>query len=184
MGSMSDDAAIDQTTGRVDGEQRKALAKPVLDDLVAWLERERPIVTANRMETAMGYIERQWIPLTRFLDDGTLRLDNNPSELALRHQVVGRKNWLFCATDGGGYDNAIVVSLIASCKMHDVEPWEYLRDILVLLPEWPVHRALELAPLHWQETRQKPEVVEIYDRRQLLGRVHRPKDVQISDPSA
>ncbi|MEZ4226702.1 MAG: transposase domain-containing protein [Polyangiaceae bacterium] len=49
-------------------------------------------------------------------------------------------------------------SLLASCRMHDVEPWSYLRDLLCLLPDWPAHRLLELSPLHWTATAQLPEV--------------------------
>ena len=112
------------------------------------------------METALGYVERQWTPLTRFLHDGTLRLDNNPSELALRHQKVGENNWIFCATDVGAEWNATVVSPIASCRMHDVEPYAYLRDVLSLLPAWTHTRTLELAPANWKETAQRPEVQE------------------------
>jgi hypothetical protein len=44
------------------------------------------------------------------------------------------------------------VSLIASCQLHGIEPWAYLRDLFCLLPGWPRRRVLELAPLHWNET--------------------------------
>jgi transposase len=74
------------------------------------------------IEVALGYFERQWVPLTRFLDDARVRLDNNPSELELRHEVIGRHNWLFCASDDGADWNATAVSLIASCRIHDIEP--------------------------------------------------------------
>ena len=125
---------------------------------------------SSTIERALGYLQRHWQALTRFLDDGRLRLDNNPSELELRHQVVGRKNWLFCATDGGANWNAVVVSLIASCRLHDIEPWAYLRDVLTLLPAWNQTRSLELAPAYWQKTREQPETCELLKRLQLLGR--------------
>ncbi len=47
--------------------------------------------------------------------------------------------------------------------MHDVEPWRYLRDILCLLPSWPAHRMLELAPLNWKATAELPEVQKTLD---------------------
>ncbi len=94
--------------------------------------------------------------LTRFLEDGRIRLDNNPSELELRHEAVGRKNWLFCATDNGAEWNATVVSLIASCRMHDIEPWAYLRDVLTLLPVWLKSQVIELAPAFWRATLARP----------------------------
>jgi transposase len=164
------DASVDPATGLVDAARRKALAEPVLRDLATWLESERPkLVPSSPIEVAMGYIQRQWTGLTRFLDDGSLRLDNNPSELELRHQKVGAKNWLFCATDGGAKWNAVVVSLIASCRMHDIEPHAYLRDVLSLLASWKMDRILDLAPVNWRQTLQKPETQQELKRRQLIG---------------
>ena len=80
------------------------------------------------------------------MDDGRLRLDNNVSGVELRRQVVGRHNWTFCGSDDGAEWNAIATSLIASCQMHDIEPWAYLGDVLTLLPAWPRNAVLELAP--------------------------------------
>ncbi len=132
----------------------------------------------RRSRGALGYLERHWVALTRFLDDGRLRLDNNPSELELRHQVVGRKNWLFGATDGGATCNAITVTLIASCRIHGIEPWRYLRDVLTLLPAWDRTKVLSMAPAQWRETRQQTQTRQLLDSRQLLGRgaVHEDED--------
>jgi hypothetical protein len=66
--------------------------------------------------------------------------------------VVGRKNWLFVGSDEAGDVNAAFVSLLASCQLHRIEPWAYLRDLLVLLPRWPASRVLELAPVNWRKT--------------------------------
>lgn len=163
------DAAVDPVTSVVDATKRKALAQPVLDDFLAWIRQERlKLIPHSPIEVAMGYIERQWVGLTRFLDDGALRLDNNPSELALRHQKVGQKNWLFCATDGGAEWNAVVVSLLSSCRMHGIEPLAYLRDLLILLPSWPKSRVLELAPANWRETLEKPETQQKLKGLQLI----------------
>jgi transposase len=173
-------------SGALDANKRKALAEPVLASLKSWLTDERPKLNVpSTIERALGYLQRHWEALTRFLDDGRLRLDNNPSELELRHQVVGRKNWLFCATDGGASWNAIAVSLIASCRIADVEPWAYLRDVLTLLPAWNQRRTIELAPARWQETRKQPETRELLDRRRLLGRgaAHQADDAAPSSAS-
>ena len=157
--------------GTVDADKRKAFSSTLLSSLRQWVNAERPLLTApSTIERALGYLERHWTALTRFLDDGRIRLDNNPSELELRHQVVGRKNWLFCATDGGASWNAIAVSLIASCRLHDIEPWAYLRDVLTLLPAWNHTRAIELAPAYWDQTREQPKTLELLKQRQLMGR--------------
>jgi hypothetical protein len=59
---------------------------------------------------------------------------------------------LFVGTDDAAEVNAAFVSLLASCQLHDVEPWAYLRDLFCLLPGWPVRRVLDLATLNWKKT--------------------------------
>jgi transposase len=106
-----------------------------------------------------------------------LRLDNNCSEAELRRQVVGRANWTFCGSDDGAAWNATATSLIASCRLHDIEPWAYLRDVLTLLPTWPNRDVLQLAPKFWNHTRQQPETQQRLAAARLLGRfdeVHAP----------
>lgn len=179
------DKATNPLTDLVDGPKRRELALPVLARLSDWVARERPTCTPHSpIEKALGYLERQWTPLTRFLEDGALRLDNNPSELALRHQKVGENNWIFCANDAGAEWNATVVSLIASCRMKDVEPYGYLRDVLTLLPAWPTSRVLELAPANWKETAQRPDVLEQLKRLQPLVRLRTHVEGSTSPASA
>lgn len=161
----------DPATGLTDGAKRKALSAPIIEELYRYVEAERPLVAdGTPIAQAFGYLINQREPLSRFLDDGRLRLDNNPSELALRSEVVGRKNWLFCGSDSGVKWNTTVVSLIASCKLHDIEPWGYLRDVLTLLPCWPQDRVVELAPKYWNETLLRPETAERLAMLRLLGR--------------
>jgi hypothetical protein len=102
--------------------------------------------------TAIRYGLNQWRELGRFLDDAAVPLDNNASERSLRRVAVGRKNWLFVGNDDAGAVNAGFVSLLASCQMHGLEPWAYLREVFSLLPRWPRSRVLELAPASWKQT--------------------------------
>ena len=89
------------------------------------------------MAAALNYANNQREALQRFLEDGRIPIHNNDSERALRRQAVGRKAWLFVGSDDGAFANATFVSLLASCQMHRVEPWGYLRDLFILLPSWP-----------------------------------------------
>lgn len=147
----------DPRTGQTDGRKRKRLAAPIIQELYRYVDAERPrLVAGTPIAEAFGYLVNQKQPLLRFLDDGRLRLDNNPSELQLRAEVVGRKNWLFCGSDAGVEWNTTVVSLIASCRLLGIEPWAYLRDVLMLLPGWRKSRVLELAPRYWRATRSRP----------------------------
>lgn len=145
-------------------EQRRLRAQPLLGAFRGWLEAESLVVLPRSpMASAIGYALNQWGALCRFLDDGRLRLDNNRSELELRRQAVGRKNWLFVGSDEGAEWNTVVVSLIASCALHGLEPWSYLRDVLILLPGWSRDRVLELSPKRWKQT------LEQTDARQRLA---------------
>lgn len=152
------DVARDLDSGVVDAAVRAKHARPVLRKLFAWAKDE---VTRHSesapIRKALSYLINQRVPLERFLDNGQMRLDNNISELELRREVVGRKNWTFCGSDNGAVANAIITSLVASCEMHAIEPWAYLRDVLTLLPAWSQTRVLQLAPKCWEKTRQQPE---------------------------
>jgi transposase len=105
------------------------------------------------MRTAFGYCVRQRDALTRFLDDGRLRLDNNPSESALRKVVIIRDSALFAGSDDHASSAGHIMSLIAMARLHDLNPEQYLRDLIRVLPYWPRERYLELAPKFWSATR-------------------------------
>lgn len=155
--------------GVIDGEKRARLARPVLAQLLAWVRRElRATKQGTPIHTALGYIKRQRRALLRFLDDSRLNLDTNLAEGALRREAKGRDNWLFCASDEGARWNSVVVTLIASCQMHGLEPWAYLRDVLTLLPVWDQTRALELSPKHWEATRARPATRDLLSRLRLI----------------
>jgi transposase len=164
------DAAKDGD-GVVDGVRRKELALPILNALDRFAEEERAHINPeSRLAKALNYLDNQREGLRRFLDDGRLRLDNNLSELELRREVVGRKNWLFCGSESGVVVNETCVSLIASCALHDVDPLAYLHEVLLLLPTWPAEEMIELAPLRWGATRQRDDVVATLAERSLLDR--------------
>ena len=67
---------------------------------------------------------------------------------------------MFVGSEDGARANTVFVSLLASCAMHRIEPWAYLRDLPCLLPSWPKQRLLELAPFHWAATSARPDVQE------------------------
>jgi transposase len=132
---------------------RQRDSRPVVERFFAWCDAEAErVLDQTPIARGIGYARNQREALTRFLDDPRLPVHNNASERALRREVVGRKNWLFVGSDEAGDVNAAFVSLLASCQLHRIEPWAYLRDLLVLLPRWPASRVLELAPVNWRKT--------------------------------
>ena len=137
---------------------RRAKSAPLVDRLFEWCDVEADrVMDESPLSTAIGYARNQRVALRRFLDDGRLPLTNNISELNLRRQVLGRRNWLFVGSDEGALVNTVFVSLLASARLHDIEPLAYLRDLLCLLPSWPRQRLLELAPAYWKQTFEQPE---------------------------
>jgi transposase len=132
--------------------ERRRLALPVLEGFKAWLDIESlEVLPKAPIADAFGYVRNQWGALTRFLDDARLKLDNNAAERQLRRVAVGRKNWLFAGSDDGAERACVLYSLVASCKLHGVNPWEYLRDVLVRVADHPARDVLALSPLRWKK---------------------------------
>jgi hypothetical protein len=105
------------------------------------------------LRSALGYCVRQKDALMRFLDDGRLEMTNNRSERELRRVATGRHAWLFIGSDDHGQAAGNLMTLIASARLHKLDPEEYLRDLFRVLPCWPSDRYLELAPRYWRQTR-------------------------------
>jgi transposase len=132
---------------------RSATARPIVEQFFAWCaELQSTALDETPLAKAIGYATNHQSAFERFLDDGRLPIHNNWSELQLRRQVIGRRNWLFVGSDDGAEVNTVFVSLLASCGLHQLEPWTYLRDLFCLLPGWPKRRVLDLAPAYWKKT--------------------------------
>ncbi len=114
----------------------------------------RPLTPGRNLATkALGYAINQETELRRVLDTPTLPLDNTRAERAQRKIVVGRKNWMFYGSDTHAEAAAAIFSLIASCRLHRIDPFAYFDEVLRVLPYWPRERYLELAPKYWHATR-------------------------------
>jgi transposase len=140
-------------------DERKSLrdvhVRPYVEDFLAWSAAHYEMVKDRRgpLRSAFGYAVRQADALRRFLDDGRLNLTNNQSERELRRIAVGRKAWLFVGSDDHAQAAGNLFSLIASARLHRLDPEAYLRHLIRVLPHWPRGRFLELAPRYWTATR-------------------------------
>jgi transposase len=105
------------------------------------------------LRSALGYCRNQKVALMRFLEDGALEMTNNRSERQLRRVATGRNAWLFVGSDLHGLTSGYLLTLIASARLHRLDPEVYLRDVFRVLPHWPRDRYLELAPRYWRITR-------------------------------
>jgi transposase len=139
--------------------ERKALrdqhARPHLVDFFAWAEVQYARVKDQRglLRSALGYCVRHKDALMRYLEDGRLEPTNNSSERELRRIAVGRHAWLFVGSDDHGAAAGHWFTLVASARLHRLDPEAYLRDVLRVLPHWPRDRYLDLAPKYWAATR-------------------------------
>jgi transposase len=143
---------------------RDKRSRHVVDAFFSWCDAEVDnVLDDTPIAKGIRYARNQRVGLARFLEDGRLPIHNNMSELQLRREAVGRKNWLFVGSDDAGAVNALFTSLLASCLLFAIEPWAYLRDVFCLLPRWPQHALLDLAPLRWNKTSQRPDVRVLLD---------------------
>ena len=137
--------------------------KPHMEAFFTWAEEQYELVRDQRglLRSALGYVVRQKDALERVLNDGRLKLDNNRSERQLRRIAVGRKAWLFVGSDDHGVAAGHLFSMIASARLHGLDPEAYVRDIVRLLAYWPNDRYLELTPKYWATTRSRLDPAEL-----------------------
>jgi hypothetical protein len=112
----------------------KGEANPVLDKIERYLAQLAPaVLPKSSLAKAVNYARNQWKALRRYTGDGRLTIDNNVSERTLRHQAIGRKNYLFLGSETAGPRAAVLHTILAGAKRHHVEPWAYVRDLLLRL---------------------------------------------------
>lgn len=115
-------------------DERRVHAQPVLDEFKKWLDKQaEDALPKSPIAVAVRYALNQWDALCRYVEDGRLAIDNNAAERALRGIAIGRKNWLFCGSEAGGRTAAVLFTIIASAVRNGLDPWAYLRDVLMRL---------------------------------------------------
>ncbi len=132
-------------------EQRHALrldqALPVLNELGKWMiGTYRNVLPKSPMGTAIGYCMPRWDKLMNYLKDGSLEIDNNMAENAIRPIALGRKNYLFAGSNRGAERAAMFYSFFGTCKKNEVNPFYWLKKVLEIIPEHKVNKLHELLP--------------------------------------
>ena len=150
---MCDDANISL-------EQRKAkrqeLSRPIMEAMKLWMETEGVKYSeSSQIGKAITYAYTRWDNMMRYLEDGRLLLDNNLAENEIRPVTLGRKNYLFCGNHEAAQNMAVVCSLLATCRNHDVNPRDYLNDVISQMPyhaKASYEELLQLPPHKWKLT--------------------------------
>ena len=132
-------------------ELRQTRGRAAMSAFAKWLDEQKDRhPPKSPLGQAISYARNRGETLTRFLDDVRIPLDNNASESALRVVALGRKNFLFVGSPETGQNLAGLYSLVSTCESHDVDPIEYLRDVLLRVDTHPASRIDELLPHRWQ----------------------------------
>lgn len=131
--------------------QRQARSEPLLKDFRTWLDDSLlKLPPGSSLAKAIGYALGRWAALRAYLRDGRISIDSNPVERALRGVALGRRNYLFAGSAGGGRRAALVYSLIETCKLNGVDPFAYLKDVLTRLPTLKARDLDDLLPWRWR----------------------------------
>ena len=150
---MCDDAGLSPEERKV---KRQELARPIMEAMKLWMETEGVKYSKNSLTgKAITYAYTRWDNMMRYLEDGRLLLDNNLAENEIRPITLGRKNYLFCGNHEAAQNMAVVCSLLATCRNHDVNPRDYLNDIISQMPYHAkaAHgELLQLLPHKWKLT--------------------------------
>jgi len=131
---------IERETAQMSADERHRIrqehARPIIDQIRDWLNESVGSVPPKSLTgKALGYLDKQWPKLVRYLEDGRVRMDTNLVENAIRPFVIGRKNWMFADTVRGAEASANLYSVIETAKANGIEPYAYLRHVFAELPK-------------------------------------------------
>lgn len=126
---------------------RQSRARPILDNLEAWLHSQLPKISGkSEIAKAVRYALTRMKKLRPYLDHGVLDIDNNSAERAMKPIALGRKNFLFVGSEGGGKSAAIAYTLIETAKLNSVDPQAWLTNVLGRIADHKITRLNELMP--------------------------------------
>jgi len=146
-------------TKKLEGESKREHrikhSKPVVDGIVERVDellQERALMPPSSPFTkALGYLRNRVVELRVFLDTPEVQLDTNHLERTLRVIPMGRKNWMFSWTELGAEQVGIIQSLICTCKLHSIDPYTYLTDVLQRVAVHPAKEVAQLTPRLWKK---------------------------------
>ena len=133
-------------------EVRNQKSVPILESFGKWMKEQYIEVTPKSpIGKALAYSIERWQRLSRYTENGMLHIDNNPVENSIRPVAVGRKNYLFAGSHEAAQRSAMLYSLLGTCKLHQVEPYAWLRDVLQIIADHPINKITELLPNHFKK---------------------------------
>lgn len=126
---------------------RQAEAVPVLNEMESWLKGHLyQVLPKSAIGEAVAYTLKLWPRLKRYVQDRRFQIDNNLIENSIRPVALGRKNYLFAGSHHAAQQAAIIYSLLATCKINEVEPFSWLKQVLDIIPDYPANQLHKLLP--------------------------------------
>ncbi|MGH1386723.1 IS66 family transposase [Kordia sp.] len=131
---------------------RELYAKPILEKLHIWLQEQYPkVLPKSAIGKTFTYSLNLWDKLSSYMQNGKYLIDNNLIENTIRPLTLGRKNYLFAGNHKAAQNAAMMYSFFATCKINDVNPYEWLHDVFKRLPEYKANKLHELLPQNWKK---------------------------------
>lgn len=132
-------------------ELRTEKSVPLMAQLKTWCMQEiRNVTPGSLIGKAINYTLNQWSRLEQFLYNGRLEISNNLIENLIRPLAVGRKNWLFAGSEKGARRLAVIYTVLATCRLNDINPFDYLCHVLEELPKRKANDVEDLLPMNWK----------------------------------
>jgi len=150
---IEDDIVEKNLKGDKKRDHRQKYSKPIVDQFFNWVDQQRlrtDLINSDPLSKALLYAHDRERAMRVFLDNPEVPLDTNHLERGLRPIPMGKKAWLFAWTETGAEHVGIVQSLICTCKLHDVDPYTYLVDVLQRVSLHPASKVEELTPRNWK----------------------------------
>lgn len=123
-------------------------AKPILDEFYHWMKGEiLQVIPQSPIGLAISYTLERWDGLCLYITNPKLHIDNNLVENSIRPIAIGRKNYLFASSHEAAQRTAMLYSLMATCKLNDINPAEWLKNTLIAIPNHPINRIEVLLPI-------------------------------------
>jgi hypothetical protein len=151
---IEDDIRQRKLSGEAKRLHRLTYSKPLVEKFFEWVDQQfesQGFLPSNPLTQALAYARERRDGLKVFLGDPDVPMDTNHLERSLRPVPLGRRNWLFCWTEVGAQHAGIVQSLIVTCRLHGIDPYTYLVDVLQRVGQHPATRVAELTPRLWKQ---------------------------------
>ena len=143
----------DKLKGEAKREYRLDHARPIVAAFFTWVQERldaQGLLPSSPLTKALIYAHKRRAALEVFLADPDVPIDTNHLERALRPIPLGRKNWMFSWTELGAQHVGVVQSLIATCRLHELDPYDYLVDVLQRVDQHPAADVAQLTPRLWK----------------------------------